>query len=105
MTAPTYQPITTGHPRKNDIDYVSRKFFVYTLSDAAGDPVYVGRSQKVTERLKSYERTGVAWFRDVRSVSMDGPFTWDEAVAEERRQIKAKLPRANQMHMPRRVAS
>lgn len=101
--------ITTGRKHTNPVDFAAKKFFVYTLSDARGVPLYVGRSCDVAGRIKAHyrestiQRGGKAsfkstWVPDVRSVSMDGPFVWDEAVAEERRQIKAKRPRGNQMH-------
>ena len=114
MTQPTYERITTGHKRTRDVDRVSSKYFVYTLSDAEGAPIYVGRSCNVAARIKAHIDDArhspygprdaafkASWVRDIRTVSMDGPFTWDEAVAEERRQIKSKLPRGNRTGMPR----
>lgn len=105
MTQFTYrEPITTGRgiPRP-PIDYEARRYFVYTLSDAAGAPVYVGRSCNVASRIKAHSTTD--WITDVRSVSMVGPFTWDEVCAEEYRQIRTKLPRANRTGMPKGIAS
>lgn len=88
-----------------DLDRTARRYFVYTLSDACGVPVYIGRSCNVAARLRGHHsnathsdeltRARTAWLFDVRSVSMVGPFTWDEAVAEERRQIEVEQPRGN----------
>jgi predicted GIY-YIG superfamily endonuclease len=100
-----------GKPFKRSIpDPEARRYFVYTLTDADGDPVYVGRSCNVGERIRAhysetenpYTAAGKAkaiWLPDVRSVSMVGPFTWDEAVKEEGRQIRSKRPRGNRTHM------
>jgi hypothetical protein len=117
MTQRTYERITTGPegPRR-PIDYEARKYFVYTLSDADGVPVYVGRSNNVAARIRAHFSAAIcsprgdedtafmaSWVRDVRSVSMVGPFVWDEVVAEERRQIKAKMPRGNRCGVPKFV--
>jgi predicted GIY-YIG superfamily endonuclease len=85
------------------LDRKARRYFVYTLSDAAGAPVYIGRSCNVAQRIRAHASTD--WIADVRDVSMVGPFTWDEACAEEYRQIRAKLPRENRTGMPKGLAS
>jgi predicted GIY-YIG superfamily endonuclease len=105
MHQSTYrEPITTGRgiPRA-ELDREARRYFVYTLSDAAGTPIYVGRSCNVAGRIRAHAST--AWISDVRDVSMVGPFTWDEACAEEFRQIRTKLPRENRTGMPKGIAS
>jgi predicted GIY-YIG superfamily endonuclease len=114
MTQRIYERITTGHPHTSVRDYEAKRYFVYTLSDAAGAPLYVGRSCDVASRIKAHFSDATAspygprdsafkasWVYDIRSVTMDGPFNWDGAVAEERRQIKSKLPRGNRTGMPR----
>jgi predicted GIY-YIG superfamily endonuclease len=106
MTQRIYEPITTGpgpYNMRKRIDPTARRYFVYTLSDAAGAPVYIGRSCNVAGRLRAHRSTD--WISDVRDVSMVGPFTWDEACAEEFRQIRAKLPRENRTGMPKGLAS
>ena len=83
-----------------------RVFFVYFLMDEAGEVLYVGRSQNVARRLLGHLSDASSpdttqaprkalWLGDVRSVSMIGPFTWAEAVAEERRQIETVQPFGN----------
>lgn len=90
------------------IDRAARRYFVYTLADAAGDPVYVGRSCNVAQRLNAHyfnaahphnvkARSLAEWLFDARHVSMVGPYTWDEAVDEERRQIREKRPPGNRI--------
>lgn len=88
-----------------DIDRLAKRYFVYFLRDAGGTPIYIGRSSGVAARIKAHHSTidhsGVPedlkarWLLDVRSVDLMGPFTWDEAVAEERRQIGLNQPRGN----------
>jgi predicted GIY-YIG superfamily endonuclease len=106
--------ITTGF-KKGPVDRDSVRNFVYTLSDADGAPVYVGRSSNVAARIKAHISNATnphdkdaaftaGWLRDVRSVSMVGPFNWDDAVAEERRQIKTKMPRGNRCGVPKYLA-
>lgn len=88
-----------------DIDRAAVRYFVYCLRDASGRPVYIGRSCNVAARLRGHysnathrhapTRLRTQWLFDVRSVFMVGPFTWDGAVAEERRQIELEQPRGN----------
>lgn len=88
-----------------DLDKSAVRYFVYTLTDEGGTPVYIGRSCNVAARLRAHHsnathphsptRARAAWLFDVRGVSMVGPFTWDGAVAEERRQIERSQPRGN----------
>jgi predicted GIY-YIG superfamily endonuclease len=114
MTQRIYERITTGHPHTSVRDYEAKRYFVYTLADEAGAPLYVGRSCDVASRIKAHIADAAhspygprdsafkaSWVFDIRSVTMNGPYTWDGAVAEERRQIKSKLPRGNRTGMPR----
>lgn len=92
-------------PGRPDIDRAAKRYFVYFLRDVTGTPVYIGRSCNVAARIRSHHSTlshrGIredlraTWVLEVRAVSMIGPFTWDEAVAEERRQIELNQPRGN----------
>lgn len=77
------------------VDRTAVRHFVYRLHDAAGAPVYIGRSVDVAARIRAHHDAGKAWLLDVRSVSMIGPMTWDEAVATERQEIAAFQPRGN----------
>lgn len=84
----------------------AKRYFIYYLLDASGAPLYIGRSSDVPGRIRShvYEATRgtteagkrkATWLPDVRSLTMSGPFTWDEAIAEERRLIELEQPRGN----------
>lgn len=76
-----------------DIDREAVRYFVYTLTDEHDRPVYVGRSCDVPARIKAH--AGRPWLDEVRSVSLTGPFTWDEAVRVERDTIEREQPRGN----------
>lgn len=90
-----------------DLDREAVRYFVYRLLDAAGLPLYIGRSCNVAARLRAHHASATAtygqefelakreWFFDVRSLSMVGPFTWDGAVARERSEIERHQPRGN----------
>lgn len=102
----TYEPITTGRGvTRPPIDHEARRYFVYTLSADDGEPLYVGRSCNVAERLRAHISDATStwapnafkatWVPDVRHVTMDGPFTWKQACREEYRQIQEKQPRGN----------
>jgi GIY-YIG catalytic domain len=88
-----------------DIDHTVERYMVYRLHDAAGTPVYIGRSCNVPGRIRAHYanaqssnpeiRERAAWIFDVRRVSMVGPFTWKEAVRVERAEIEAHRPRGN----------
>ncbi len=86
---------SASHRRRVDIDRTAVRYFVYTLADADGKPVYIGRSCNVAARIKAHASGGAEWVTGVRSVSMIGPFTWDDAVREERAAIERSQPRAN----------
>lgn len=95
-----------------------KRYFVYRLHDELGQVLYVGRSCNVANRIRAHYSDAqrqfsedsarkALWFSDVRSVSMFGPFTWDEAVAAERREIETCQPTGNRMftkrdHVPSR---
>jgi len=89
-----------------ELDPAAARYFVYSLLDAEGAPVYIGRSCNVANRIRAHYSDAThpndpnaavkaEWLRDVRSLSMVGPFTWGGAVAEERRQIERSQPRGN----------
>lgn len=87
------------------LDRETVRYFVYFLLDADGEPVYIGRSCDVANRIRAHHATiehqGVpeshkaTWLHDCRSVTMVGPFTWDEAERRERAEIEKHQPRAN----------
>lgn len=101
--------------RTGPVDRDEARFFVYFLSDDAGEVIYVGRSRDVAMRLRAHycdasnpditqsERKAL-WLMDVRSVDVIGPFTWNGAVAEERRHIKRLEPYGNIQHTRRNPA-
>lgn len=90
-----------------DLDRHATRYFVYRLLDGAGRALYVGRSCNVAARIRAHHSSATAtfgpafelakreWFFDVRSVDMEGPFTWDAAVSVERRRIEQHQPRGN----------
>lgn len=91
---------------------LGRRFFVYFLSAADGELLYVGRSCQPVQRLKSHiseasspdtmEATRKAlWLADVRRVDMIGPFFFGEAVIRERELIRLAEPYGN-IHLTRR---
>lgn len=86
------------------LDRKVQRYFVYTLSDEAGAPVYVGRSANVAKRIAQHHRSiehhkpherPSTWLLDVRSVSMTGPHNWDRACQVEKDTIARLDPRAN----------
>jgi excinuclease UvrABC nuclease subunit len=92
--------------KRPSLDRATRRYYVYFLSDAAGAVIYVGRSQNVAKRLIGHYSDAsnpdtveaprkALWLMDVRTVSMIGPFAWDQAVAEERRHIEQLQPFGN----------
>lgn len=96
-----------GKTRK--VYYDEARYFIYTLLDANGEAVYVGRSCNVAARIKAhhgnighpfYVRTKrePLWLLEVRSLTLLGPFTWDEACRVERREIERHQPRGNRMY-------
>lgn len=82
----------------------SRRHFVYYLGDENGEVVYVGRSRNVAGRIQKHHYHATTrdprygdktWLFDVRSVSMQGPMTWEQAIATERAEIERLQPRGN----------
>lgn len=98
--------ITTGpwKPRP-DLDRSAVRHFVYRLHDASGSVLYVGRSCNVAQRIRAHMSEAcldstkairkALWLGDVRTVSMFGPFGWDDAVREERAEIERLQPHGN----------
>lgn len=106
-------PLSARYHRRRrpraEIDRDAKRYLIYFLRDAAGDVVYIGRSCDVKGRIRAHYsdathtysadlRDRKAWLFDVRSLSVIGPFTWDEAVARERAEIERHQPRGNVMH-------
>lgn len=77
------------------IDRTAVRHFVYRLHSADGGVVYVGRSCDVAKRIRAHKYAEKEWLTDVRSVTMFGPMSWDEAVAAERREIARLQPPGN----------
>jgi predicted GIY-YIG superfamily endonuclease len=81
------------------------RHFVYYLTDANGEVVYVGRSRNVALRIQTHHHQAVtqcettgnnkAWIFDVRSVSMGGPMSWERSIETERAAIERIQPRGN----------
>lgn len=85
-----------------DIDRDAVKYFIYFLLDGDGVPVYIGRSCNVAARIRAHHATiahpgmrSAIWLHECCSVTMIGPFSWDEAVARERVEIEQWQPRGN----------
>lgn len=76
-------------------------YFVYTLLDADGEPVYIGRTSKVARRIYQHSREALrnefkaSWFYRARSVAMAGPFSYDIAMRVERDLIDERRPVGN----------
>ena len=87
------------------LDRESVRHFVYFLLDTDGIPVYIGRSCEVAKRIRAHYHTltnsglsddkRATWLLECRSVTMVGPFNWDQAVARERAEIERHQPRGN----------
>lgn len=91
---------------------IGRRFFVYFLSGADGELLYVGRSCRPVQRIKAHiaeasspdtmESTRKAlWLSDVRRVDMIGPFHFGEATIRERELIRFAQPYGNINGNPR----
>lgn len=109
-------------PRKRSRhDRQGRRFFVYFLSSADGELLYIGRSCQPVQRIKAHvseaanpdtlESTRKAlWLSDVRRVDMIGPFFFAEAAIRERELIRFAEPHGNLRYtqragIPARVVS
>lgn len=104
MSAP--RPVRRWKEHRPAINRAAKRYFVYQLLGADGTPIYIGRSCNVAARIRAHVSDAehqfsaaatrkALWLIDVRSVTMCGPFTWDEAVKEERRQIEENQPWGN----------
>lgn len=98
--------LTTGRWRpRADLNRKAVRNFIYRLHDAEGTVLYVGRSCNVAHRIRAHVSEAchegpkalrkALWLGDVRSVSMFGPFSWDDAVREERAEIERLMPYGN----------
>lgn len=68
-----------------------RRYFVYWLSDADGQSLYVGMTRYPEQRLRQHQRK--PWFAQVSSKRMAGPFTKAAAAELERQQQDELQPR------------
>lgn len=74
------------------------RHFVYFLHDADGEVIYVGCSGDILARLRGHfsvaQRSGFpdAWFYAVRSITLAGPFNWEDARARESAEIETREP-------------
>lgn len=92
---------------RRELDREAKRNFVYFLLDAHGAPLYIGRSSNVRSRIRKHYGEASAevethdiyrkrdWFFQVRSVSLLGPFNWDEAIKRERAEIERHQPIGN----------
>lgn len=89
-----------------DLDREAVRYFVYFLLDENGIPVYIGRSCNVANRIRAHTSDALhpdtpgrarkaEWLPLVRSVTMVGPFTWDDSVSRERAEIERHQPQGN----------
>lgn len=88
-----------------DLDRNAVRHFIYRLHDANGVVLYVGRSCNVAQRIRGHVSEAchespkairkALWLGDVRGVTMFGPFSWDDAVREERAEIERLTPYGN----------
>jgi len=92
-------------------DRRGRRFFLYFLSGASGELLYIGRSSNPVHRIRAHmyeasnpdtmEATRKAlWLMDVTRVDMAGPYFWGEADLRERALIRLAQPYGNFTHNP-----
>lgn len=109
MNGQTPRSVRASQTPRRDIDREASRYFIYRVLDAAGEPIYIGRSCDVRARLRSHyseathphspaAREAKSWIFDARSLSMLGPFTWGQACGVERAEIEQHQPRGNRMH-------
>lgn len=78
---------------------MSERTSVYVLSDANGQALYVGISNRPARRLWQHSRTA-PWFDSVHTVTFTHHASRAEAEAEERRIITTTEPLHNIRHNP-----
>lgn len=87
-------------------DRKGRRFFIYFLSSASGELLYIGRSCQPVARIKAHIADASSpdtmeaprkalWLMDVAHVDMIGPFFFGEAELRERELIKFAQPHGN----------
>ena len=69
---------------------------VYTFLDADGQPLYVGCTRNIQDRI--YDHRGKTWWLDVASIELVGPTTREIGRAIERHLIGALEPPYNKVH-------
>lgn len=85
----------------------SARYCVYRLHDERGETLYIGMTGDLRLRIQKHEReaakkaTKAAWFYRTRSVTLAGPFTWRDATAREREEIRIVQPVGNIAHTER----
>lgn len=73
----------------------ARVNYVYRLYDENGDALYIGRSVRPLERLKSHHASGAEWATRVVGIDAWGPFDWPTVLRLERDAITAERPPGN----------
>lgn len=86
-------------PRRAPLDPTVRRFYLYSLTDADGEPVYIGRSCDPVARLRAHHSSGAWWTPEVVGMDVWGPYTWGRAVEVEAEVIRRERPRGNRMYV------
>ncbi|WP_158813206.1 GIY-YIG nuclease family protein [Streptomyces rimosus] len=93
-TCPT-RPRRRCHAEANGSDL--QRTALYRLRDAAGELLYVGISTKPPQRWSQHAVDKV-WWPEVADLSLEWFDSKSEALAAERRAIRAESPRHNVVH-------
>ena len=79
--------------------------FVYRMHAEDGEVLNVGLSKNVPARIKAHVRDAergnelkLRWLPQVRTLSMEGPFKWLDAVERERSEIERLQPIGNRQY-------
>lgn len=95
MTEVIAPPRRRRKPVRSNDHMSARVTYIYRLTDAAGEVLYIGRSVNPLDRLKAHHRTGAEWASRAVGVEAWGPFHWEDAVRLEREAITAERPPGN----------
>jgi hypothetical protein len=74
---------------------------VYTAYNADGDPLYVGATSHLLNRLRMHERSS-AWWAGAAWLSVSEPMNREDSMNAERDLIRALRPPHNIQHNPDR---
>jgi hypothetical protein len=91
------------HTAEAAFDPAERRHYVYRLFDAAGDAVYIGRSQAPMDRLRAHHAAGAEWAPRVVGIEAWGPYTWADVLRREREAITAARPPGNKDFVTRKT--